>query len=409
MGNQLTRLHVENFRSLADVSIDVHPINVFFGPNGSGKSTLLEAIRLVRDCVFRDVAEAGRSRSNGFGMLRQGAGQRVDEWEGISITLETVLAEYALRLGFSLGQIDPYAGEVLYSKEKKVHLINRRVGSNEADFYYYEENPSARTRLTFPEKLALIQYEPALIQYMQGKELIPPDAFDLRSLLNSVHFFHSHYTDLYGLKQRGSESGMDITLREDCGNLWSVLRNIRDKSAIDSRYETIISFMRKSFPNFKDLVFEPTGPNAIYASFVEKNLQDPIPALSESEGQLQMLILLTSLFAHGNQNDVLILLDEPETSLHPYAISVFAEAVKQATKEWNKQVFIATHSPVLISQFDPEDLLATGLEESGQTVLTRVSEIEDVKDLLEDYAAGSLYMAEAIAPQSRPYTKEKGE
>ena len=401
MANLLTRLQVKNFRSLADVSVDVRPINVLFGPNGSGKSTLLEALRLVRDCVSRDVEEAARTRNNGFGMLRQG----VNESEGILIKLETTLAEYALRLGFSRGQIQPYAGEVLYSKVKKNHLINRRTGSDEADFWYQGETPPVLTRLNFPEKLALIQYELALIPYIKGKEFTPPA---LRSLLNSVHFFHSHYIDLYGLKQRGSESGMDISLREDSGNLWSVLRNIRDKSAIDSRYETIISFMRKSFPNFKDLVFDPAGPNAVYASFVQKNLQYPTPVLSESEGQLQMLILLTSLFAHGNQNDMLILFDEPETSLHPYAISVFAEAVKLATKEWNKQVFIATHSPVLIGQFEPEDILATGLDESGQTFLTRVSEMEDIKDLLESYDTGSLYMAEAIAPQSKLDAPEDG-
>ena len=106
---------------------------------------------------------------------------------------------------------------------------------------------------------------------------------------------------------------------------------------------------------------------------------------------------------------MLILFDEPETSLHPYAISVFAEAVKLATKEWNRQVFIATHSPVLIGQFEQENILATGLEDSGQTVLKRVSEMDDIQDLLESYDTGSLYMAEAIAPQSKPYAKEKGE
>ena len=398
MANLLTRLHVKNFRCWADASIDVRPINVFFGPNGSGKSTLLEAIRLVKDCVSRDVIEAAITRNHGFSMLQQG----VDEWQGIVIRVETVFAEYALRLGFSLGQLQPYAGEILHSKEKKVHLIKRTTGSDEADFCYHEENPPVRTRLTFPEKLALIQY-------MQGTELPPLAVFNLRSLLSSVHFYHSHYTDIYGLKQRGSESGMETSLREDGGNLWSVLRNIRDKSAIDSRYETIISFMRKSFPNFKDLVFDPSGPNAVYASFLEKNWHDPIPVLGVAEGQLQMLLLLTSLFAHGDQNDMLILFDEPETSLHPYAISVFAEAVKQAAKEWNRQVFIATHSPVLISQFEPEDILATKLDESGQTLLTRVSEMEDIRDLLEEYAVGSLYMAEAIAPQSAPYTREKAE
>ena len=395
MANQLTRLHAKNFRSLTDVSIDMRPINLLFGPNGSGKSTLLEAMRLVKDCVSRDVEEAIRTRNNGYGMLRQGA----NESEGISIALETVLAEYSLRLGFSCGQIEPYAGEVLYSKEKKACLIDRKVGRNNAAFYNQEENSIVQTPLLFPEKLALMQY-------MQGQGHTLSAVFNLRSLLNSLHFYHSHYVDLSGLKQRGSESGIDITLREDCGNLWSLLRNIRDKSAIDSRYATIISFMQKSFPNFKDLVFEQTGPNAVYASFVETDRQDPTPALGVSDGQLRMLILLTSLFAQENQNDMFILFDEPETSLHPYAISVFAEAVKQATKEWNKQVFIATHSPVLIGQFELEDILAAELEESGHTVLTRVSEMDDIQDLLENYNTGSLYMAEVIAPQSRPYTSK---
>ena len=398
MANLLTRLQVQNFRCLANVSIDMRPINVLFGPNGSGKSTLLEAIHLVSDCAVRDVAEAATTRHNGFAMLRQGANAS----DGILILLETFLAEYFLIFRFLRGQIQPYPAEMLSSKGQAIPLMTRKTGRDEADFCYCEENSPVSTRLTFPEKLALIQY-------MQGSEPIPVEVGDLRNILNSIHFYHSHYIDLYGLKQRGSESGMDISLREDCGNLWSVLRNIHGKSANDSRYETIIRFMRKSFPNFKDLVFDPSGPNAVYASFVEKDRQDPIPVIGVSDGHLQMLIHLTALFSEGKERDSLIVFDEPEISLHPYAISVFAEAVKLATKEWNKQVFIATHSPVLIGQFEPEDILATELDESGQTVLTRVSEMEDIKDLLESYDTGSLYMAEAIAPQSKPYAKEKGE
>ena len=38
-------------------------------------------------------------------------------------------------------------------------------------------------------------------------------------------------------------------------------------------------------------------------------------------------------------------------------------------------------------------------------LLTRVSEMDDIQDLLENYDTGSLYMAEAIAPQSKPYTQ----
>ena len=122
MEDQLTHLYIQNFRSLADVSVELRPINVLFGPNGSGKSTLLEAIRLVKDCVSRDVEEAARTRNNGFGMLRQG----VNKPEFISIRLETALfSRYALLLGFSRGQIQPYAGEVLWPKEKSVLNISK--------------------------------------------------------------------------------------------------------------------------------------------------------------------------------------------------------------------------------------------------------------------------------------------
>ena len=186
--------------------------------------------------------EAVRTRHNGFGMLRQG----VDEWRGIKVGMETALAGYALRLGFSRGQIEPYAGEVLYSPGKYGNpLMFRRIGRAEADFCYCEENSPVLTRLAFPEKLALIQY-------MQGSEPIPAEVVDLRNILNSIHFYHSHYIDLSGLKQRGSESGIRVTLRADCGNLWSVLRNIHGKSAIDSRVMQLLSVScKKVFPTSK--------------------------------------------------------------------------------------------------------------------------------------------------------------
>ena len=84
--------------------------------------------------------------------------------------------------------------------------------------------------------------------------------------------------------------------------------------------------------------------------------------------------------------------------MHPWALTAFAEAVKVAAKEWNRQVLVATHSPVLISQFEPRDILVAGVED-GRARFDRLNEIEDVRDLLEEYAAGSLYMSEAIAPQ----------
>ena len=109
------------------------------------------------------------------------------------------------------------------------------------------------------------------------------------------------------------------------------------------------------------------------------------------------MLLLIALFSEG-QRDSVLLFDEPEVSLHPWALVVFARAVTEAARQWNKQVFLATHSPVLISQFDPQDILVASMDE-GRARFDRLSQIHEFQDLLEEYAAGSLYMSGTVAPQ----------
>ena len=66
----------------------------------------------------------------------------------------------------------------------------------------------------------------------------------------------------------------------------------------------------------------------------------------------------------------------------------------------DRHVFVATHSPVLLSQFEASEIFACERVD-GATRIRRASEIAEVQDLLADYAAGSLYMSETLAPQSR--------
>ena len=180
-------------------------------------------------------------------------------------------------------------------------------------------------------------------------------------------------------------------------NAWSVLRNLQDKRKVDHRYGTIMAYMAEAFPAFDGIVLEQTGPTSVYASFLEKGRRHSIYASGASDGHVQLLLLLTALFSEGDRASVL-LFDEPEVSLHPWALVVFARAVKEAARQWNKQVFLATHSPVLISQFDPPDILVASTDE-GRARFVRLSEIHEFRDLLDEYAAGSLYMSGTVAPQ----------
>jgi predicted ATPase len=388
MTNRLTRLEVKNFRSLADVDISLNVLNVLFGPNGAGKSTLLDTIWFIRDCAIRGVEEASSDRSHGIGALWD----RADETASIAIKLENDVSVYQVRFGYSSGRIESFVGESLKSKETGIHLVDRKIGSDKANFYHVNLKQTVEIELREAEKLALARY----LDFTDSVE-----ANSLNELLRYVHLYNGRNANLYQLKTRGSELTYHPWLWERSQNLWSVLWNLLGKRAVDDRYETIMLFMRKALPGFVDLSIELVGSNTAYASFVKSGRARPIQASGESDGHLQMLILLTALFCEGKSRHSIIMFDEPETSLHPYALAVFAEAVKLAVTEWNKQVFIATHSPVLISQFEPDDILVTELGEQEQTILHRVSEIESIQDLLETYAVGSLYMAEAVAPQSK--------
>jgi len=391
MSNLLKRLEVHNFRSLENINITLDPLNIFFGPNGAGKSTLLDAIWFIRDCAIRNVEEASSEREHGIGALWDGA----DEGANISIQIESELAAYTVTFGYSAGRIESFVGEFLYSKSQRLELITRSVGNNKANFYHANMKQMASIELRSPEKLAITRY----LDFEDSLD----EAYQIDGLLRYCRFYDSRDADLYRLKRLGSEISYRVWLEGRAKNLWSVLSNLLGQRARDDRYETIMDFMREAFPNFDDLVLETRSANTVYASFMKKGRRDPIEASGESDGHLQMLILLTALFSEGKDRPSLILFDEPEISLHPYPLSVFAKAVKLATQEWNKQVFIATHSPVLISQFDPSTIFAVGIDDLSRTTIQRVSEIEGIQDLLENYAVGSLYMAEMVAAQSKQY------
>lgn len=387
MTNPIRRIQIQNFRSLENITLDLDLLNVLFGPNGVGKSTFLDTIWFVRDCAIRGVDVASSYRDHGIGILWNDA----EPDAHITIRVDTDLIEYSLEFGFSNGRIEPFVGEKLFSKETKRALIERKIGSDKAVFFHSKQIGTAQITLRQPEKLALTQY-----LFFQDS----PEATEADRLLRYIRFYRARETDIYGLKKLGSEANTDTWVQDRGKNLWSVLRNIKDRRGLDDRYDTIMEYMRRSFPNFDDVLLESISTNAVYGSVIEKNRSQPIKASGVSDGHLQLLIHLTCLFSEGRNRDSIIIFDEPETSLHPHAITIFAEAVKQAVSDWNKQIMIATHSPVLLSQFSAINILAGEMDEQGRTTLRRVSDIENIQDLLENYSTGSLYMAEVLAPQS---------
>ncbi|MFI5379463.1 MAG: AAA family ATPase [Tepidisphaerales bacterium] len=389
---ELLRLTVHNYRCLRDVDFRAGDINVLFGRNGVGKTTFLDALWFIRDCAIRGTAEASSDRHHGIGALNDAAG---DGGAGIHIGVETKTADYLVTFGYSSGRIEPFVGERLVSKTRKRVLVNRVVGSDQATFYHEQLKQTVPIKLRDPEKLALSNF----LLFCEPEQ----EALEVDSLLKSLRLYSSRAVSLYQLRRFGAESSEHTYPKDRWQNLWSALRNLAGRRAMDDRFDTIIGYMRKAFPDsFNDLIFEALGADRVTASFMEKGRHAPIQASGVSDGHLQLLGLLTSLFGDIASRPDLLLFDEPETSLHPHAIAVFAEAVRDAAANRRCQVFIATHSPVLVSQFDPTDVIVVEPDSTQSAAMTRLSDKPDLKGLLDQYSIGSLYMAEQVGQQSGP-------
>ena len=84
-----------------------------------------------------------------------------------------------------------------------------------------------------------------------------------------------------------------------------------------------------------------------------------------------------------------IILDEPELGLHPFAITQLAEMIKDAA--FHSQVIIATQSKDLVDHFDIDDISVVEMDDKSKcTTLRKLKEI-DYKLWLENYTVSELW------------------
>ena len=124
-------------------------------------------------------------------------------------------------------------------------------------------------------------------------------------------------------------------------------------------------------PFFDDFFLEPRALNedTIRLEWRHRGSDDYFDAASLSDGTLRFIALAALLLQPRELRPSVILLDEPELGMHPYAMTILASLVKQASVE--TQVVVATQSPLFLDHFEPEDVLVTERVE-GETQFTRL-------------------------------------
>ena len=347
----ITRLRAVNFRSLADVEVELAPLTVFVGPNASGKSNILDALRFVRDALTTRLQQAVDSRG-GIGALRRKSskGRPYD----VTLDLELVGPQWKAWYGFTLGSRS--RGEFRIKWERCAITYQGK------DFVYESRNgrwlaPPYPNQTMMQLVARQTSDEEALRSLTREMKQVPPLELFLprAALLLGI----PAYTEVWNaLRNMGFYNLYPNTFREpakptnpyplqdDGSNLTSTLQGLNREHP--QAYQRILTFLRAAVPDVHDLLVRKVESFLVGLLIHQDGRKFDLS--QESDGTLRLLALFTALFQQPPRT--LIGIEEPELNIHPGALAVLRDAMQLASRE--SQILVTTHSPELLAEFPPE-------------------------------------------------------
>jgi predicted ATPase len=225
-----------------------------------------------------------------------------------------------------------------------------------------------------------------------------------RHLLNQCRVFHFHDTSLTARIRQYCYAGDSRWLMPDAGNLAAFLLRLRDENE-GAAYKRIVTTLRLVAPFFIDFVLEPTGPNKkdILLNWLEDSgdldsvagtggSQQVFGPHQLSDGTLRVMCLVALLMQPENELPDLIIVDEPELGLHPYALNLVAALFKKASN--HTQVLISTQSSSFLDNFDAEDVVVVSRE--GNESRFERQTADKLEAWLEEYSLGEVWEKNVI-------------
>ncbi len=366
MGRKVDRLIIENFKSIRKCDVELGDINILIGPNGGGKSNFISFFTMLNRFVESKFQNFVKKQGGANNLLY--FGRKHSEYIRGDIYFKTNRYEFILepdvenRLFFSR--------EVAYFKpHDRGSWISKTLGMNE-----YESK--------------LIDPESQRSDWGPWKGI----GFYVYDALRTWRVYHFHDTSENSPLRLPCNVNENKYLHPDASNLPAFLYMLH-RTYPDS-FSDIENAFRSIAPFFDKFELEPDRDKSEIIRLEWKHIDSDylFTASHLSDGSLRMLALLTLLLQPEHLLPTTILIDEPELGLHPAAIELLAEVIKSVSKK--SQIIISTQSPLLVSHFEPEDIIVVELVEK-ETVFKRL-EKKELEHWLEDYSLGELWQKNII-------------
>ncbi|WP_322008989.1 AAA family ATPase [Paraburkholderia sp. J12] len=354
----LTTLAIANYRSLRELIVPLGPLNVITGPNGSGKSNLYRALRLLA-LTARGGVITSLAREGGLQSTLWAGPERFSRavLEGAMPVQGTVRKDaVSLRLGFA-GDAFGYAidlGLPLPSSTSQFSLdpvIKREcIWSGPllrpSALLVDRQGPMIRIRGDGADWTTLAQpvasFDSMMTEFADPRSA--PEMIAVREQIRSWRFYDHFRTDELAPARQVQIGTHTPVLADDGANLAAALQTIReigDGAALDTA-------VADAFPGARVEIVNHEGRFEV--ALRQEGLLRPLRGAELSDGTLRYLLLAAALLSP--RPPALLVLDEPETSLHPDLLPSLARLIARASQ--HSQVLVVSHATRLVAALERE-------------------------------------------------------
>lgn len=347
---------VQGYRSLRDLIVPLGQLSVITGANGSGKSSFYRALRLLADAAQNSVV-ASLAREGGLPStfwagpetiarsVRQGY-HKVEPLQNKKVASLKLgfggdMYGYSIDLGYppppppaTMFQLDPHIKHEciwhgpLY--RKSTALVDRR-------------NNFVWLSTTRDEEPVMITQHLADTDSMLASVADPqraPEMLAVREAVRGWRFYDHFRTDSDSPARIAQIGTFTPVLDHDGANLAAALQTILEIRSD----EALTTAIQDAFPSSALSVEVEHGRFELQLR--QHGLLRPLSAAELSDGTLRYLLLTAALLTPRPPE--LMVLNEPETSLHPDLLPALARLIVAAAK--NTQILVVSHAPALIQE-----------------------------------------------------------
>lgn len=360
--SRLKSVKIRGFRSIKETKLELRSLNVLIGANGAGKSNIIAFFKLLNELMGerlqRYIGATGRATGN----LHFGPKVTPQLEAEMEFEVENGTDTYRMRLFHVAGDSLIFAEETLaFHPTGDPAPRNVSLGGGHKETRLGDEaeegGPMART---------------------------------LRHLMNRCRVYHFHDTSPTSRVRQYCYVGQNRWLMPDAANLAAILYSLKIQKKVV--YRRIVSTIQQVAPFFRDFDLEPTDGKDIILNWRHRESDLIFGPHHLSDGTLRAICLISLLLQPKEKLPYLILVDEPELGLHPYALHVIASLFRAASR--HTQVLVSTQSSTFLDAFSPNDVVVVELD--GKATTLDRPDAEKLDAWLEDYSLGEVWQKNII-------------